>query len=118
MFSLTIVSPTYQTIDSDAHQDRRDVRRQEARVDVARATAGIALARAIDSDVRAVGRIVVCVEAAAEVSTAMISSLSSGEPSTSLPSTLKTSSELSMSVLGAVVGLRGDGDDHVDRRAG
>ena len=43
---------------------------------------GIARARAIDSDVRAVGRIVVCVEAAAEVSTAMISSLSSGEPRT------------------------------------
>ena len=35
--------------------------------------------RAIDSVVRAVGRIVVCVEAEAEVSTAMISSLSSGD---------------------------------------
>ena len=33
------------------------------------------LARAIESVVRAVGRIVVCVEAAAEVSTAMISDL-------------------------------------------
>ena len=108
MFSLTIVSPTYQTIDSDAHEDRRDVRRQEARVDRARATRASRLARAIDSDVRAVGRIVVCVEAAAEVSTAMIRSLSSGEPKTSLPSTLSTSSELSISVLRAVVGLRGD----------
>ena len=39
---------------------------------------------AIDSVVRAVGRIVVCVEAEAEVSTAMISSLSSGEPNTPL----------------------------------
>ena len=79
---------------------------------------GIAPARAIDSDVRAVGRIVVCVEAAAEVSTAMISSLSSGEPKTAVPSTLKMSSEWSMSSLRAVVGLRGDGDDDVDRRAG
>ena len=69
---------------------------------------GIAPARAIDSDVRAVGRIVVCVDAAAEVSTAMISSLSSGEPRTAVPSALKMSSELSMSVLGAVEGLRGD----------
>ena len=40
--------------------------------------AGSALARAMESDVRAVGRIVVCVEAAAEVSTAMIRILSSG----------------------------------------
>src|SRR6478672_13193636 len=38
--------------------------------------------RAIDRLVRAVGRIVVCVDADADVSTAMISSLSSGEPST------------------------------------
>ena len=37
---------------------------------------------AIESVVRAVGRIVVCVEAEAEVSTAMISSLSSVPPST------------------------------------
>ena len=61
---------------------------------------GIAFARAIDSDVRAVGRIVVWVEAAAEVSTAMISSLSSGEPRTAVPSSLKMSSELSMSSWG------------------
>ena len=40
---------------------------------------------------RAVGRIVVCVEAEAEVSTAMISSLSHGEPKTLVPSTLSTS---------------------------
>ncbi|HEY5344539.1 MAG TPA: hypothetical protein VIJ66_12885 [Solirubrobacteraceae bacterium] len=37
---------------------------------------------AIESVVRAVGRIVVCVEAEAEVSTAMISSLFRGSPST------------------------------------
>ena len=55
---------------------------------------GIALARAIESVVRAVGRIVVWVEAAAEVSTAMIRILSSGEPKTSVPSELSTSSWL------------------------
>ena len=59
--------------------------------------AGAAFQAAIDSDVRAVGRIVVWVDAAAEVSTAMISSLSRGEPSTSVPSTLSTSSEFSTS---------------------
>ena len=53
---------------------------------------GIALARAIESVVRAVGRIVVWVEAAAEVSTAMIRILSRGEPKTSVPSELSTSS--------------------------
>jgi hypothetical protein len=47
--------------------------------------------------VRAVGRIVVWVEAAAELSTAMIRSLSSGEPNTLVPSTLSTSSALSVS---------------------
>jgi hypothetical protein len=57
---------------------------------------GSAPQRAIDRLVRAVGRIVVCVEAAAELSTAMISSLSSGEPKTFVPSTLRTSSALSV----------------------
>jgi hypothetical protein len=61
---------------------------------------GIARTRAMDSDVRAVGRIVVCVEAAAEVSTAMISSLSSGEPRTAVPRLVKMSSALSMSSCG------------------
>ena len=55
---------------------------------------GIASHFAIDSVVRAVGRIVVCVEAEADVSTQMISSLSSPEPSTPLPSAFSTSSEL------------------------
>ena len=58
---------------------------------------GSAPQRAIDRLVRAVGRIVVCVDAAAELSTAMISSLSSGEPKTWVPSTLSTSSALSTS---------------------
>ena len=43
---------------------------------------GIEFHFAIDNVVRAVGRIVVWVDAEAEVSTAMISSLSSGEPNT------------------------------------
>src|SRR5215468_2166769 len=58
---------------------------------------GIAPQRAIDRLVRAVGRIVVWVEAAAELSTAMMRILSSGEPKTLLPSTLSTSSALSTS---------------------
>ncbi len=56
---------------------------------------GIAPCAAIERLVREVGRIVVCVEADAEVSTAMISSLSQGEPRTSVPSALSTSSALS-----------------------
>ena len=61
-------------------------------------TFGIAPHRAIDSVVRAVGRIVVCVDADADVSTAMISSLSHGEPNTFVPSTLSTSFEFFSSV--------------------
>src|SRR5262245_3850586 len=57
---------------------------------------GSAPQRAIDRLVRAVGRIVVCVEAAAELSTAMIRILSSGDPNTLLPRTLRTSSWLSI----------------------
>ena len=45
---------------------------------------GIDPKRAIERVVRAVGRIVVWVEAEAEVSTAMIRILSSGEPKTSV----------------------------------
>src|SRR6185312_6921987 len=56
--------------------------------------AGTASHFAIDSVVRAVGRIVVWVDADADVSTQMISSLSSPEPNTPLPSALRTSLEL------------------------
>jgi len=49
----------------------------------------------MDSEVRAVGRMVVWVEAAAEVSTAMTRSLSNGDPSTSVPRVASTSSEFS-----------------------
>ena len=57
-------------------------------------TDGIDFQWAIDSVVRAVGRIVVWVEAEAEVSTAMIRNLTPTLPSTGLPSALSTSSAL------------------------
>ena len=44
---------------------------------------------AIESSLRAAGRIVVWVDAAAELSTAMISTLSNGDPSTRLPVALE-----------------------------
>ena len=59
---------------------------------------GIAPARAIDSEVRAVGRIVVCVDAAAEVSTAMITILSK-LPSTSPASSPRASPDSSFSIV-------------------
>src|SRR5436190_842619 len=52
---------------------------------------GIAPQRAIERVVRAVGRIVVWVDAEAEVSTAMIKSLSSGDGNTEPPRALRTS---------------------------
>src|SRR3954447_26013660 len=52
---------------------------------------GIAPNLAIESVVRAVGRIVVCVDADADVSTAMMSSLSKGEPKTLSPRALRMS---------------------------
>src|SRR3954453_9593285 len=55
---------------------------------------GIEPNRAIDRVVRAVGRIVVWVDAEAEVSTAMIRILSRGEPKTCPPRALRTSSAL------------------------
>src|SRR6185503_9848118 len=57
---------------------------------------GKAPQRAIERLVRAVGRIVVCVDAAAELSTAMMRILSKGEPKTAVPRTLSTSSALSV----------------------
>ena len=58
-------------------------------------TEGIAPHFAIDSVVRAVGRIVVCVEAAAEVSTATIRNFTPTDPSTPVPSAFSTSSAFS-----------------------
>ena len=55
---------------------------------------GIEFHFAIESVVRAVGRIVVCVDAEAEVRTVMISSLSSGDPNTPVPRAFRTSAEL------------------------
>ena len=59
-----------------------------------RTASGIARHFAIDSVVLAVGRIVVWVDADADVRTAMIRSLYQGEPKTPCPSGLSTSSEL------------------------
>jgi hypothetical protein len=97
MFSLTSVSPTYQTIES---VPMRTVETSGVwkRWWMRPRIAGIAFARAIDSEVRAVGRIVVCVDAAAEVSTAMITSLSSGEPSTCVPRSPSASPESSLAI--------------------
>src|ERR1044072_2963793 len=94
MFSLTAVSPTYQTIERAPIQsvDGPGVRKRGW---IRPKYFGSAPWAAIDSDVREVGKIVVCVDAEADVSTAMISSLFHAEPSTSLPSALSTSSELS-----------------------
>ncbi len=94
MFSLTIVSPTYQTIETTPIQivDGPGVRKRGW---IRPQYFGIAPCTAIERLVREVGRIVVCVDADAEVSTAMIRSLSQGEPRTSVPSALSTSSELS-----------------------
>ena len=99
MFSETIVSPTYHTIDRTPMSVVATCGVMK-RGCTSPSTRGIACARAIDRLVRAVGRIVVCVDAAADVSTAMMRILSSGEPKTSVPSTLSTSSALSMSCCG------------------
>ena len=60
---------------------------------------GIARARAIDSVVRDAGRIVVCVDASADVSTAITTIWSSGEPSTSPASEEKIASSSSNSAI-------------------
>src|SRR5213596_2316126 len=76
--------------------------------------------RAIESVVRAVGRIVVWVDAAADVRTARMSALSSGDGKTRPPRKLSTSSEWSISAFGpgkaavvAVARLLVDGDARV-----
>ena len=61
--------------------------------------AGIAFARAIESVVREAGRIVVCVDASADVSTAITTTWSSGEPSTSPASAEKIESSSSNSAI-------------------
>src|SRR4051812_48156379 len=99
MFSEISVRPTYQMTESTPMTivETLGVRYRGWTVPN---VAGIAFARAMDSDVLAVGRIVVWVDADADDSTAMIRSLSNGEPKTSLPRTLSTSSALSISSLG------------------
>ncbi len=91
MFSLTIVSPTYHVIDSTPKSIVATCGVMKRGCTTPR-PAGIAPERAIDSVVRAVGRIVVCVDAAADVSTAMISRLSNVPPSTSVPRIASASS--------------------------
>ena len=107
-------------VDSDVPDDRDDAHAIVETVGVCQRgetlpnVRGSARQRAIERLVRAVGRIVVCVDAAAELRTAMISSLSSGEPKTFVPRTLSTSSALSVEQLLAAVGLRREGDGDVD----
>ena len=76
---------------------------------------GIASHFAIDRVVRAVGKIVVWVEADAEVSTVMISSLSSGEPNTLAAERVQHVVGVAGEEGRAVVGLRRSGDDDVDQ---
>ena len=100
MSALTSVRPTYQTIEIApiASVEKSGVRnRGWIRPNILGHRLRRGPSRAI---VRAVGRIVVCVEADADVRTAMIRSLSSREPSTALPSGASTSSELSLSCSG------------------
>ena len=82
MFSLTSVRPTYQAIDRPPihHVATSGVRYRGLTLPN---VSGMALARAIDRAVREVGRIVVCVDAAADVRTAMITIF----PRVSLPNT-------------------------------
>src|SRR3954453_13318780 len=94
-FWLTRLTPMNQTIDA-APMTIVDVVGVLKRGLTVPNVLGIAPQRAIDSDVRAVGRIVVCVDAAAELRTAMMRILSHGVPNTCVPSTLRTSSLLSM----------------------
>ena len=77
--------------------------------------AGNALWTAIDRDERAAGRIVVWVEADAEVSTAMIRSLFHGDPRTALEQSVEHVGAVGREKAGAVEGLGGERDDHVDQ---
>src|ERR1700688_2590941 len=52
---------------------------------------GNALCTAIDNEERAAGRMVVCVDDEADVSTQMMSSLFHGDPRTAVPSAFRTS---------------------------
>src|SRR5581483_6082851 len=94
MFSLTIVSPTYQTIDRAPIQsvDGPGVRNRGWIRPKCRGSAKWAAIDTLDGEV---GRIVGWVDADADVSAATISSLFQGEPGTSLPSALRTPCELS-----------------------
>ena len=122
--SLTIVRPDVERDRDRAHPDRRHRRAQVLRVDPGEGAAGSPCRRPSTGVVRAVGRIVVCVDADAEVSTEMISSASKIRPPRSSPNTagpmaLKTSSALAslprpMPVVPTPAkATRRDGDDGV-----
>src|SRR5580704_5650682 len=91
-FSLTRLSPVYHAIEHTPIQmvavlgvwNRGSIRAKYR---------GIAPCAAIERTVRVVGRIVVWVDARADVSTAKIKSRSHGGASTAVPSALRTSSE-------------------------
>ena len=91
MFSDTIVRPTYQSTENSP-MSRVETVGVMYLGETVPSERGSAPARAIDSVVRAVGRIVVWVDAAAEVSTAMTRILSSGLPKTWVPRKLRMSS--------------------------
>src|SRR6476620_1250418 len=91
MFSLMIVRPTYQMIESAPIQSV-DVLGVRLRGWMVPNIEGAAFTRAIDRDVRAVGRIVVWVDAAADVRTAITRIMFQGVPNTWVPSRFSTSS--------------------------
>src|ERR1700691_4759999 len=89
-FGLSSVSPTYQMTEMT----------QKARVEnpgdrylgwMSANFLGNALCTAIDKEERAAGRMVVCVDDEADVSTQMMSSLFHGDPKTAVPRAFRTS---------------------------
>src|SRR5712691_3587921 len=93
MFWLTSVRKTYQTTETTPIHSV-EVLGVRKRGWMRAKYFGIAPCEAIERVVLEVGRIVVCAEA--EASTAMISSLSHGDPSTASPRALSTSPEFLM----------------------
>src|SRR6195952_2820169 len=95
MSSLISLRPTYQTTEMTPIQNVAVVGVRKCGWTVPNVFGAARLA-AIESAERVAGRIVVWHEAEADVSTAMISSLSQGEPSTSVPRLESTSSLLAL----------------------
>ena len=97
-FSESVLTTAYQAMASApiTHVEIAGVRKRGW---IRPSTAGIAPERAIERTVREAGRIVVCVDASAEVSTARTMSWSSGEPSTSVARVEKIASSSSNSAI-------------------